>query len=98
MRCVECHAGVRRKIPAAEARTCTPCHRKLATIYPYVHGPLAAGTCVVCHEPHGSIWPSLMVSDAKSICTRCHDQPASLDHAEKARSRVCISATTRTRA
>lgn len=88
-RCAECHAGVRRRSTSAEAQTCKPCHRKLAVIYPYVHGPLAAGKCVVCHDPHGSSWPSLAVADARTMCTRCHDQPQSLDHVEKARSRVC---------
>ena len=88
-RCAECHAGVRRAAPNAESETCKACHRKLAMIYPYVHGPLGAGKCVVCHEPHGSSWPSLTVADARAMCTTCHDQPGSLDHVEKARSRVC---------
>jgi len=88
-RCAECHAGVRRPAANAEAETCKVCHRKLAMIYPYAHGPLAAGKCVVCHEPHGSSWPSLTVADARTMCTACHDQPGSLDHVEKARSRVC---------
>ena len=88
-RCAECHAGVRRPAANAESETCKSCHRKLATIYPYVHGPLAGGKCVVCHEPHGSSWPSLMVADARTMCLTCHDQPGSLDHVEKARSRVC---------
>jgi predicted CXXCH cytochrome family protein len=88
-RCAECHAGVRRSAANAESETCKSCHRKLAVIYPHVHGPLAAGKCVVCHEPHGSSWPSLTVADARTMCTTCHDQPGSLDHVEKARSRVC---------
>jgi predicted CXXCH cytochrome family protein len=88
-RCAECHAGVRRASATAEAETCKACHRKLATIFPYVHGPLAAGKCLVCHEPHGSSWPSLTLADARTMCTRCHDQPGSLAHVEKARSRVC---------
>ena len=88
-RCSECHAGVRRPAAKAESETCKSCHRKLATIYPYVHGPLAAGKCVVCHEPHGSSWPSLTIADARTMCTTCHDQPGSRDHVEKARSRVC---------
>ncbi|MHB8834456.1 MAG: cytochrome c3 family protein [Candidatus Methylomirabilia bacterium] len=88
-RCADCHAGMRRPAANAESETCKSCHRKLATIYPYVHGPLAAGKCVVCHEPHGSSWPSLTVADARTMCTTCHDQPGSLNHVEKARSRVC---------
>jgi predicted CXXCH cytochrome family protein len=88
-RCAECHAGVRRASPTAEGDTCKACHRKLAMIYPYLHGPLAAGKCVVCHDPHGSSWPSLTLADARTMCTGCHDQPGSLDHIEKARSRVC---------
>ena len=88
-RCDECHAGVRRPAAKAESETCKSCHRKLAMIYPYVHGPLAAGKCVVCHEPHGSSWPALTIADARTMCTTCHDQPGSLDHVEKARSRVC---------
>ena len=88
-RCAECHAGVRRPAANAESETCKTCHRKLAMIYPYVHGPLAAGKCVVCHDPHGSTWPALTVADARSMCIACHDQPGSLDHVEKARSRVC---------
>ncbi len=88
-RCAECHAGVRRPAVNAESETCKSCHRKLAMIYPYVHGPLAAGKCVVCHEPHGSSWPALTVDDARTMCSACHDQPGSLDHVEKSRSRVC---------
>jgi predicted CXXCH cytochrome family protein len=87
--CAECHAGVRRGAAMAEAETCKACHRKLAMIYPYIHGPLAAGKCVVCHDPHGSSWPALTPTDARALCTSCHDQPGSLDHVEKARSRVC---------
>lgn len=88
-RCNECHAGVRRKKATAEGETCKECHRKLAMIFPYVHGPLAAGKCTVCHDPHGSSWPSLTVADARAMCTSCHDQPGSLEHVEQARSRVC---------
>lgn len=88
-RCAECHAAIRGASPATEAETCRGCHRRMAMIYPYVHGPLAAGKCTVCHEPHGSSWPALAVSDARTMCTSCHDQPGSLAHVEKARSRVC---------
>jgi len=88
-RCAECHAGIRRGTATAEADTCKTCHRKLAMIYPFVHGPLAASKCLVCHDPHGSRWPSLTVADAKTMCTACHDQPGSLDHVEQARSQVC---------
>jgi len=88
-RCAECHAGVRRPAANAESETCKGCHRKQAMIYPYIHGPLAAGKCLVCHDPHGSNWPALTVADAKTMCTACHDQPGSLDHVENARSRVC---------
>lgn len=88
-RCTECHASVRGTGAKAESRGCTVCHRKQAVFYPYVHGPLAAGKCLVCHDPHGSSWPSLTVADARAMCTVCHDQPGSLDHVEKARSRVC---------
>jgi predicted CXXCH cytochrome family protein len=88
-RCAECHAGVRSGLPGAESQTCKSCHRKLAVAYPYVHGPLAAGKCLVCHDPHGSSWPALTLTDAKSMCTTCHDQPSSLEHIDKARSRVC---------
>ena len=88
-RCAECHAGVRRPYATAEGDTCKACHRKLATMYPYVHGPLAVGRCAVCHEPHGSSWPSLTLADARTMCTGCHDQPGSLAHVEMARSRVC---------
>jgi predicted CXXCH cytochrome family protein len=88
-RCAECHAGVRRGTASAEADTCKGCHRKLAMLYPYIHGPLAAGKCLVCHDPHGSRWPSLTLSDAQTMCIACHDQPGSLTHAQNARSRVC---------
>ena len=88
-RCTECHAGIRRPVANAESETCKACHRKLALIYPYVHGPLAVGKCLVCHEPHGSSWPSLTVADARTMCTTCHDQPGSLEHVEKSRSQVC---------
>jgi len=87
--CAACHAGVRRAAAHAESETCTACHRKLAMIFPYVHGPLAAGKCVVCHDPHGSSWPALTPADARTMCASCHDQPGSLEHVEKARSRVC---------
>lgn len=88
-RCAECHAGMRRPSPKAESETCKSCHRKLAMIFPYLHGPIAVGKCLVCHDPHGSSWPALMPADARTLCTTCHDQPGSLEHVEQARSRVC---------
>jgi predicted CXXCH cytochrome family protein len=88
-RCAECHAGVRRPSATAEGDTCKNCHRKLAMVYPYVHGPLAVGKCLVCHDAHGSSWPSLTIADARTMCTGCHDQPESLAHVQLARSRVC---------
>ena len=88
-RCAECHAGVRADAPRAEFRTCTGCHRTLAVVFPYVHGPVAAGQCLVCHDPHGSSLPALAPVLAREMCTRCHDQPSTLQHVEKARSRVC---------
>ena len=88
-RCAECHTGMHRPSPRAEMETCTHCHRKLAVVFPYVHGPVAAGKCLVCHDPHGSDRPALTTGDSKQLCTRCHDQPSSLEHIDKARSRVC---------
>jgi len=88
-RCAECHTGLRRKTARAEADTCTACHRKLAVAFPYVHGPVAAGKCLICHDPHGSSRPALMTAEPKPLCTGCHDQPSSLEHIDKARSRVC---------
>jgi predicted CXXCH cytochrome family protein len=88
-RCAECHTGVRRPSPRAEVETCTSCHRKLAVVFPYVHGPVAAGKCLVCHDPHGSNRQALATAEAKELCIRCHDQPSSLEHIDKARSRVC---------
>ena len=32
---------------------------------------------------------ALAADDSKQLCTRCHDQPSSLEHIDKARSRVC---------
>jgi predicted CXXCH cytochrome family protein len=88
-RCAECHAGVRAAGPGAEKRTCTGCHRGQAVVYPYVHGPVAAGQCLVCHDPHGSALPALAPATARDLCVGCHDQPSTLQHVEKARSRVC---------
>ncbi len=88
-RCAECHGGLRREDPRAEKRTCTGCHRALAVIYPYLHGPVAAGQCLVCHDPHGSSLPALGPANAKDLCIACHDQPTTLEHVQKARSRVC---------
>ena len=88
-RCAECHTGVRRPSANAEVETCTACHRKLAVVFPFVHGPVAAGKCLVCHDPHGSNRPALATAEAKELCIRCHDQPSSLEHIDKARSRVC---------
>jgi predicted CXXCH cytochrome family protein len=88
-RCAECHAGVRQGGAGAEGQTCKSCHRKLAVIFPYVHGPLAAGKCVVCHEPHGSSWPALTIGEPRAMCTACHDQLSSREHIDKARTRVC---------
>lgn len=88
-RCAECHMGLRRQTARAEADTCTACHRKLAVVFPYVHGPVAAGKCLVCHDPHGSSRPALLTAEPKALCTGCHDQPASLGHIDTARSRVC---------
>jgi len=88
-RCPECHAGARGKEPGEEARTCVGCHRSLAVIYPYVHGPVAAGACLACHDPHGASRPALTKADARELCTGCHDQPSTMAHVEKARSQVC---------
>lgn len=88
-RCAECHAGMRRGTANAESDTCKSCHRALGVIFPYVHGPVAAGRCLVCHDPHGSSWPSLMPETAKTMCTKCHDQPTTITHVETSRSRVC---------
>jgi predicted CXXCH cytochrome family protein len=88
-RCAECHAGVRRGGPRAEADTCKSCHRKIAVVYPFVHGPVAVGKCLVCHDPHGSASPALLPSDARTLCTKCHDQPSTMAHVEKSRSQVC---------
>ncbi len=88
-RCAECHAGIRHRGASAEAETCRSCHRRLAVIFPYLHGPVAAGKCVICHDPHGSSRPALTRTDARTMCTSCHDQPGSLAHVEQARSQVC---------
>ncbi|HEY6000701.1 MAG TPA: cytochrome c3 family protein [bacterium] len=88
-RCAECHTGLRRTSERAEAETCTACHRKLAVVFPYVHGPVAAGKCLVCHDPHGSTRQALITAEPKELCVRCHDQPSSLEHIDTARSRIC---------
>lgn len=88
-RCAECHAGVRRSGMNAEAQTCRSCHRRMNIVFPHVHGPVAAGKCLVCHDPHGSELAALTKADPRTLCTSCHDQPTTMEHVERARSRVC---------
>jgi predicted CXXCH cytochrome family protein len=87
-RCADCHAGVRRKIARAEAKTCTVCHRKLAMVFPYVHEPVKEGTCIICHDPHGSTRTALITADAKTLCAECHGEPSAA-HIEQGRSVTC---------
>lgn len=78
--CTPCHAegGGGEGLP--DAALCYQCHRALALIHPYVHGPVAAGKCLYCHDPHGSSHPSLARSATKALCLSCHDQLSSAAH------------------
>jgi predicted CXXCH cytochrome family protein len=86
--CAACHSRAAEKNTFTEATICYGCHAARAVMFPYVHGPVAAGRCLVCHDPHGSNIPGLTRLRPEELCTRCHDQPTTEDHAAS-RTRVC---------
>jgi predicted CXXCH cytochrome family protein len=87
--CAACHEKAGGKSSPAEAAVCYQCHTAKAVMFPYVHGPVAAGKCLVCHDPHGSSLPSLTLKRPKQMCTGCHDQPSTRKHIDSSRSSVC---------
>jgi predicted CXXCH cytochrome family protein len=86
--CDPCHRE-RRGGALTEAALCYQCHRTKTIIYPFVHGPVAAGKCLICHDAHGSSYPSLGRVQLTQMCTSCHDQLSTKKHTDTSRSRVC---------
>jgi predicted CXXCH cytochrome family protein len=86
--CDPCHRE-RRGGALTEAALCYQCHRPKTVIYPYVHGPVAAGKCLICHDAHGSSFPSLGRVKLTQMCISCHDQLSTKKHTDISRSRVC---------
>lgn len=86
--CDACHNKSVQKNTFSEASICYGCHDARAVMFPFVHGPVAAGRCLVCHEPHGSSIPGLTRLPPQELCTQCHDQPSTVEHSAS-RSRVC---------
>ncbi len=87
--CDPCHRE-RRGGALTEAALCYQCHSAKTIIYPFVHGPVAAGKCLICHDAHGSKYPSLGRVKLTQMCTSCHDQISTRKHTATSRSRVCI--------
>jgi predicted CXXCH cytochrome family protein len=88
-KCAPCHEEAGERAEKKEAETCYRCHPAREALYPYIHGPVAAGKCLVCHDPHGSSFPSLTLARATEMCTSCHDQAIMSRHHTEGRSRVC---------
>ena len=86
--CRPCHRDGGGGSDLTEAARCYQCHKAAAVLYPYVHGPVAAGMCLICHDAHGSSLSSLTRMESKKMCTSCHDQPSTTEHVES-RTRVC---------
>jgi predicted CXXCH cytochrome family protein len=86
--CDPCHRE-RRGGALTEAALCYQCHSTKTIIYPFVHGPVAAGKCLICHDAHGSSYPSLGRVQLTQMCTSCHDQLSTKKHTDTSRSRVC---------
>jgi predicted CXXCH cytochrome family protein len=86
--CEPCHTERGGRDAARDAALCRQCHGTRAVMYPYVHGPVAAGKCLICHDPHGSSLPALTRSETKEMCTFCHDQLSTAQHTS-GRTRVC---------
>jgi predicted CXXCH cytochrome family protein len=86
--CDPCHRE-RRGGPLTDAAICYQCHRAKSVIYPFVHGPVAAGKCLICHVAHGSSYPSLGRVNLTQMCTSCHDQLSTRKHTDTSRSRIC---------
>jgi predicted CXXCH cytochrome family protein len=86
--CEPCHDEKGGRDAALDGALCRKCHGTRAVMYPYVHGPVAAGKCLVCHDPHGSTLPALTRSETKAMCTFCHDQLSTAQHTS-GRTRVC---------
>jgi predicted CXXCH cytochrome family protein len=87
--CATCHEKTGEQSALTEAAVCYRCHTAMAVMFPYVHGPVAAGKCLVCHDPHGSSLPNLTRARVKDICTACHDQPSTWKHIDSSRNSVC---------
>jgi predicted CXXCH cytochrome family protein len=87
--CDTCHRE-RRDGPLTEAALCHQCHPDRSTIYPFVHGPVAAGKCLLCHDAHGSSRPALGRVRLPEMCTSCHDQLSTRKHTDTSRSKICI--------
>jgi predicted CXXCH cytochrome family protein len=86
--CAACHSKSAQENTFTEAAICYGCHTAKAVMFPFVHGPVAAGRCLICHEPHGSNIPGLTRLPPQALCTQCHDQPSTEEHSVT-RSRVC---------
>ncbi|UCD36262.1 MAG: hypothetical protein JSU90_05385 [Nitrospiraceae bacterium] len=51
--------------------TCYSCHRKMASYYPYVHGPVAVWSCLSCHEVSSTPKYAVKKPDT-DVCFTCH--------------------------
>jgi predicted CXXCH cytochrome family protein len=87
--CTACHDETEEESSTTEAAACYRCHTAKSVIFPYVHGPVAAGKCLVCHDPHGSSLPGLTRRRVRDMCTSCHNQPSTRKHIDSSRSSVC---------
>jgi predicted CXXCH cytochrome family protein len=72
--CGGCHQNTdnilaRAKVPED---VCQKCHAAVATAYPVMHGPVAAGACSKCHSPHQSRNKHLLRDNARKVCMQCH--------------------------
>jgi len=89
-KCDACH-GTRFRLTRNSSRVCKQCHEEVASRYPRMHGPVAAGACLWCHTPHESAHANLLRDAPRTVCAQCHS-PDMLDstrvpeHADESRS------------
>ncbi len=75
--CLACHdknTGDNPKLVAPVPQLCYTCHKELAAMDGWKHGPAATGECLLCHEQHRSASKPLLKRPVPELCYHCHEQ------------------------